>query len=400
MILNRLLGSLVFGLVMVSIASAFYTIGEAQGSYQTFLPFSLTGDKFPERNALLIQKSTLSNTLPDLYWVSAGGNLDYRITRNTTYKRMPLVSSTGDYVVYQGEESLNFIDAYGNQIATINNDKAINYFPGSWAKDDSYFWYLGEATGEDTFTLYTVDVHTSQTETIASNVYSQPSSYFQSRRYRIFWLPDHRLAYTEKEQYSVQPYLVNADGTGHQRLNVPFPSASILNVLPDGRIVVFDGTNTYIVNPDGSDLTYFPVGGDTISPDGLLAGNAGGIRDINGNVVVEFEYPSCGGSSCYFPQPIVWSPDGEYIVMARTVDYLSGSFRYELYIARTDGSQTEPTLVKSEGYQYGIRLDYSFSPDSTRFAYTAGQHTFIWDIAQGSEIPVAPLHSTIQGGWR
>jgi Tol biopolymer transport system component len=71
----------------------------------------------------------------------------------------------------------------------------------------------------------------------------------------------------------------------------------------------------------------------------------------------------CGVDCSLARYPVSWSPDGNEV--AFTIQRQDGSsYDYDLYFARTDGSQPTPTLLVA-----GRARKHGFSPDGRYLAY-------------------------------
>jgi hypothetical protein len=184
--------------------------------------------------------------------------------------------------------------------------------------------------------------------------------------------------------------IVNADGTGFERLRHPGldlqPAWS-----PDGSRIAFvndggdGGGQIYVMNPDGTDVSRLTDGHIDLdpawSPDGsamafasLRDGSAqiAALRLADGALAVLADYPGYEG------QPS-WSPDGRQLAFVS--DFVAYDFVFDIYTMNAEGTgQTRRTSGFDLG-PGGIKyyLHPAWSPDGGMIAFVLGE-----SIGQGA----------------
>ena len=179
------------------------------------------------------------------------------------------------------------------------------------------------------------------------------------------WSPDAtRIAFASAREGSYDIYVMEADGTGTERLTSSSANDKSPSWSPDGRRLAFarseDGGHVWVMDADGK-----------------------GARRLTDELAEESE-PS-------------WSPDGRWIAYTRRA---SGSDVREIWVARPDGSGRRP-VTKLAGKSYGP----DWSPDSERLAFSADRDGAGYDIytirLDGSELrrPVRPAGDSFEPAW-
>jgi Tol biopolymer transport system component len=187
------------------------------------------------------------------------------------------------------------------------------------------------------------------------------------------WSPDgRRVAFTRRLGLDLEErlYVINADGSGQQRLTPAQPDAYDYGPAwsPDGRRLVFvrsvspetEAAGLFTISAEGGDLRQLTHGDDSSpawSPDGDL---------------IAFARRERGASAVYVVQPDggelrrlgtgdapSWSPDSTRIMVAS-----SGA----LYALPRDGSASTLLASGSSG---------SWSPDGSRIAFLRGRSAFV-----------------------
>ena len=186
-------------------------------------------------------------------------------------------------------------------------------------------------------------------------------------------------------------YLMNADGTGRQKLTDFQFGADLPSWSPEGTQIVFQGsvllgegrrgvqTEIFVINVDGSGLTNLTnTTQDEMdpdwSPDGQKIVFASGegicVMDVDGGdreVIV----PDNDGRSNSAPS---WSPDG------RRIAFHSFGGDWQIYLVDPDG---ENLTRLTDLDLYGVSCP-TWSPDGKKIAFQAGWVIYILDIASGN----------------
>lgn len=382
---------LIIGIITLLLVVPSSTSLWAQGSVTTYLPLVKTKQRIPEGQALLITKYS-GNGRADLYWTAADGGSQYQITYDGRSKRDAVIAPTGEWIAYiqstaTSAVELRFLHPEGGTPIVAGEIQDIVYDTTSWSSDGRYFTYLTHDVGQfEKYSLRVVDTTTFQTHTIADDVVAPDAPYLgYNLKYPVFWLTDGRLAYNSREKVRI----VTVDGTSNQPLDLPIPT-SLYHVLPDGRLVINEGA--YVINVDGSEFEAFPAHGWIISPDGTHGASYAAVKNLVTEEITSFTYPSCDDRASYCGVPeLIWSPDGRYIAYIYVQDYGSGSVQDDLYIIKTDGSQTEPTLLPTDKDLRLWNLHPVFSSDSHLLAYQTQSLTHIYTLetATTTDIPMA-----------
>ncbi len=155
------------------------------------------------------------------------------------------------------------------------------------------------------------------------------------------WSPDGtKIAFASAREGSFDIYVMNADGTGTERLTSTKENDQHPTWSPDGRRIAFsrftDVDHLYMMDADGT----------------------GARRLTDDDTTAEGE-PA-------------WSPDGRWIAYTRRE---SGSDFREIWVVRPDGSgRRSVTKLDTKSYKP------SWAPDSRRLAFSSNRGATIYDI--------------------
>ncbi len=168
------------------------------------------------------------------------------------------------------------------------------------------------------------------------------------------WSPDGRkVAFVSDRTGSAEIYVMNADGSGQQRLTRHAkPGGAAWS--PDGRMLAFgSGKDLYVMNADGTglvNLTPGPGGGDSLSwsPDSRKIGFRS-LRDGSGEIyVVNVDGTGLRRLTRLTRNPVssgwttfsapAWSPDGRKILFVR-VGWGDRLVNSEILVMNADGSR-------------------------------------------------------------
>lgn len=195
-------------------------------------------------------------------------------------------------------------------------------------------------------------------------------------------------------------WIMDVDGSDKKKLTALTPDEHAYHPqwFPDGKRLIFSTyPNIYTINADGSGLTEMPYDVDPpslfhtllVSPNGSRVAGVlqqsrwieEGATFVTDNLIVfdvdgsnRINLTGCTESeSCDLAFP-TWSPDGQWIA---TGILFPGQER-GTYIIRSDGSGMERLTFME------YALDFSWSPDGTRIAYTSTDHEGYIMNADGS----------------
>ncbi|HET6452846.1 MAG TPA: hypothetical protein VFI02_00455 [Armatimonadota bacterium] len=161
-------------------------------------------------------------------------------------------------------------------------------------------------------------------------------------------------------------YIMNADGTGQQRLTDDPANDWLPAISWDGTKVAFasdrGGTeNIYVMNANGTGLTQLASGTDlrgcAFSKDGSTLAFVSDldiytVPSVGGTAVRILSNPGIDESPCY-------NPDGQKIAFARNTDG-----RLQVWVANADGSDMDQLTDEPEGCGWP-----SWSPDGSKIVF-------------------------------
>jgi hypothetical protein len=212
-------------------------------------------------------------------------------------------------------------------------------------------------------------------------------------RFDVVCTPPSQLLIADMSDGNTEIYVVNANGTGVQRLTTHAASDLEPAWSPDGTKIAFrsdrDGADEiYIMNTDGSNperLTY-STGGNLRpewSPDGTKIAFTS-YRDGNGEIYVMNADGSGLVNITNHPSEDdhpTWSPDGTRIAFSSTRDH---PFGYPgIYVTDSAGS----TVIGLPASLYTPRSEPAWSPDGAWLAITEtnyAQTVVVMDLRDGS----------------
>ena len=195
-----------------------------------------------------------------------------------------------------------------------------------------------------------------------------------------------RIAFTSNRDDNVNIYVVNADGSGVERLTFGFGAFSPV-WSPDGEMIAFsDLHDLFVMRADGTGLTQLPDNGllwsdvSSWSPDGAqIAFDGWGtdgefdseiyIMNADGTKVTQITNNDAQDIGA------VWSPDG-----TRFAFYSNRDGDFEIFVMNRDGSN--PTQLTFNDAWDGTP---AWSPDGTRLVFVRDFEIFVMN-ADGSSI--------------
>jgi Tol biopolymer transport system component len=200
------------------------------------------------------------------------------------------------------------------------------------------------------------------------------------------WSPDgKRIAFHSDRKSALEIYIMNADGSGL----IPFTHTIGKNALPawspDGKRIAYTGNrylgwNVYVTDLEKTDDTRITDGHGACRPDwspddkkiAYVSQKADGKGDIwvmnpDGSQKTQLTFDDANYD--YYP---AWSPDGKYLVYAKTSDKNTGN--WELYVISSDGKEqarltNHPARDKFPDWQNGSVPDELFVRQ--KFTYEA-----------------------------
>ncbi len=168
------------------------------------------------------------------------------------------------------------------------------------------------------------------------------------------WSPNGRqIAFVSDRAGSAEVYVMNADGSGQQRLT-RYAKPKELAWSPDGHMLAFGSharrgpRDVYVLRADGTgllNLTPGPGGGEALSwsPDGRkiafrsLRDGKGEfyVVNVDGTGLRRLTRTPKGGAA---PSSAAWSPDGQKILFVRW-GFVQGTDTGEIFVMNADGSR-------------------------------------------------------------
>jgi Tol biopolymer transport system component len=360
------------------------------GDISTYLPLirqAFQGYILPDENLLLYQAYNRAMTGSDFALVATAPTEIFPLTFDAIseqpYQRLEVgtesFSPDGTRIAFYKFPSADIaqlwvMNANGGLPRLLLQGAAIS--DAAWGPDSETLLYTTYDNARNTTTLNTLNINTSISVVVASDITSYRWDTTQMRIY-----------YTADREGLMG---VNADGTERTQLFDPAPLGitSITAVLPDGRLVfpmgTIDGSDLYVIGGDGNNLVrltndVFGEGLPRVSPDGSkvfysLGDDSVHIVSITGEPLWDYQFTCVSNEACSRSLYHSWSPDGTEL--AFTWFYIRdgnvNNTEYALYRVAADGSQAIPTIV-SQGTN---RLRSSaYSPDGRYFAYVGEDET-------------------------
>jgi hypothetical protein len=381
----------------------------AIGTRTTYLPLASRALILPEM-PLLFLNPRLSNLTNDSYLdlSTPDGNQRWRIYPTTIYRGVSSVSPDSRTILFTHFDNppygLFAINPNGTHVRPVAMQSPANWSPDSTATA----LQISQTFGDDL--IYTTLNGTPRT--VATNTVSSSFA----------WTPNGQgLVYAAKRNGQQDIFRFEQDGTKETLLYQSPVDDWLIDVIPDGRLLVMSRQETHFVvtrlEADGSNpLRLFEDSGGptyaTFDPDptsrflflrNLPATQSAigfGVYTTSGEPVwtlTDFCLPFEPDERCSV-QTVAWHPSGEEVVF--TVEQLSyidpkGNRIYHsrLLAMRTDGSETTPRLL-DQGEFFGPQ-EPRFSPDGRYVAYEWGlrasyaEEVRVIDMQTGNESVVS-----------
>ncbi len=238
-----------------------------------------------------------------------------------------------------GDNEIYVMNADGSELMQLTQNEASDEYP-IWSPDGKQIAFISNRDGSYDLYLMTAD------GTNVRKLTDHPSN-----NYDPAWSPDgSQLAFSSDRESGMEIYLINADGSGRTQ----FTKTIGKNILPawasDGKHIAYTGNrylgwNVYVTTLDKTEDTRVTEGHGACRPDwspdastiAFVSQEADGKGDIwtmrpDGSGKTQLTYDEVNYD--YYP---AWSPDGRYIVYAKTSDKHHGN--WELYIMTADGKE-------------------------------------------------------------
>jgi len=200
------------------------------------------------------------------------------------------------------------------------------------------------------------------------------------------WSPDGtRIAFASRRAGTFDIYMMNADGSGTQRITSTKENDGHPTWSPDGRRIAFarNELDIYVMNADGSGAHAISgVSAEESEPAWSPDGNwIAYVRRAPGTAVQEvwLIHPdgtggravTSGGAQAFTP---AWSPDSTRIVFTSNKD----SEVFELYTIGSDGEG-----LRSVAPTVGDNFEPAWSPDGSKIAYSEDGAIFSVELGGG-----------------
>lgn len=244
-----------------------------------------------------------------------------------------------------GVKEIVVMDANGQKIIPISNNKSINLLP-SWSPSGDKIAYTSYKAGNPD--IYVADLAKGVTKKLI---------YFTGLNSGATWSPSGDIfAVTLSKDGDPEIYLVDNYGKEQARLTRSYGVDSSPSFSPDGRQIVFvsarsGGAHLYIMNRDGSGtrrLTF--SGSQNVSPSWSPKGDKIAFSSLEQGRFDIFTISTDGSNLTRITQDQgnnedpCWSPDGNYILFSSN----RGKIGSQLYISTIDG-QSQVRVTSGPG---------------------------------------------------
>jgi len=322
----------------------------------------------PDSNIIFLSGHYENSTGWELMIMRKDGTHQSRITDLTTICEKPVISNSGEKVLFVHFSNDSFYELYsvnidGTSLTLI--DRA-EYYCGSadWSSDDSkivYSKYVDETPGDDSPPLYldptndiVLYVVATQEKKILTDTLNNISPGFS---------PDDRIAFTRTEGTLKDIYLMDIDGSEKQLL------------VPNGCDPVW--------SPDGQRIAYTGKG-ENQSPQVFVVHNDGSnIIQLTSIYLMNYYDTNPVSFGNYNPG---WTPDGKKIIYQSDID----QGLPEIFIMTSSGTsekrltntyrRNESPEISSDGY-------YILFSSTRNLAYEG--EIYLMDIEGQSQVPLS-----------
>jgi Tol biopolymer transport system component len=281
-------------------------------------------------------------------------------------------------IAFQSDRNGNW-DIYvmnidGSNLVQLTHNPAADEYP-VWSPDGTQIAFYSDRDGNSE--IYIMDADGSNQRRLTNHPAHDRSP---------AWSPDGKLiAFDSDRESNQETYIINVDGSGLTPLTRTIGRNILPAWSPDGKRIAYTGNrylgwNVYVMNVDTSDDERVTEGHGACRPDwspdsqkiAFVSQEADGKGDIwlmNPDGSEKQLLTTDKNNYDYYP---AWSPDGQYIVYAKTSDKNTGN--WELHVISVDGKEqaqltTHPARDKYPDWASGSIPDELFKRQT--FVYEA-----------------------------
>lgn len=220
----------------------------------------------------------------EVYVMNADGSEPENLTKDPSRDSGPNWSPDGASIVFSSNRNGNYdiyvMDSDGTDVRQLTDDPAADYEP-AFSPDGDSIIFTSERDGNAE--IYRIPAGGGS----AVNLTNRP----QTDDEMADWSPDGtRITFnsgsTSREAGTFKIWVMNADGSGQTNLSGDRGGEFDPSWSPDGKLILFDSSDLYVMAPDGSDLKNLTntAGADEQTSDWQPLTPAAGDADCSGGV--------------------------------------------------------------------------------------------------------------------